>query len=279
MKNAIILVVVALALLASVPQAPAQEFPQRNDDYVNDFAGVFNQSDAGYLRSLLFALRENTTAEVVVVTVATVAPLEPSQYATELFTRWGIGKKEKDNGLLILYSKGENKIWVTTGYGMEGVLPDSRIGRMLDDYYVPSRDAGNPASGIVQFTKELSAVIYQNADEIRTGGGSLFPGLALPFAVGMLFYYLPVFIVAIVFFSYVVNRLFFTPKCPNDGSRMQFVRNEGNYAIYQCPKCHAIKKKRKKLTHSGFIYAGGIGGGFGGGGFGGGGTGGGGAGR
>jgi uncharacterized protein len=266
-------------------QASAQQFPDHVDDYVNDFAGIFTGEQASYLRSILSLTRENTTAQVVIVTVDTVAPLEPSQYATELFTKWGIGKDNEDNGLLILYAKEEGKIWVTTGYGMEGLLPDSRIGRMLDDYYVPARDAVNVTQGIVRFTEEVSAVIRQNP-EWGDASGTGFPD-DLPPILYLFMPILAIFMISPVGFMFMAIGLIavvarrFGPRCEKDGARMKSVGSEGSYTVYECPVCHARKKKRRA---SSYAYAGGFtGGGFGGGGFGGGfgggGTGGGGAGR
>ncbi|MFH0956268.1 MAG: TPM domain-containing protein [Candidatus Aenigmatarchaeota archaeon] len=267
-------------------QASAQQFPDYQDDYVNDFAGIFTGEQASYLRSVLTQVRENTTAQVVIVTVDTVAPLEPSQYATELFTRWGIGKEDQDNGLLILYAKEEGKIWVTTGYGMEGLLPDSKIGRMLDDYYVPERDAGNVTLGIVRFTEEVATLINENPEwDGASGTGfpdDLPPVLYLFIPILAIFMISPLTFILVIFGLIVVVARRFGPRCEKDGARMKSVGSEGSYTVYECPVCHARKKKRRA---SSYAYAGGFagggfgGGGFGGGGFGGGGTGGGGAGR
>lgn len=101
--------------------ASAQSYPDPQDKYVNDFGGLFDPPTASDLRTLLSVLEENTTAEVVVVTVATTEPLPPSQYRTELFNAWHIGKEDKDNGLLILYAAKEKRIEVEVGYGLEPV--------------------------------------------------------------------------------------------------------------------------------------------------------------
>jgi uncharacterized protein len=299
MKTRFLLPFVLLLCLSQVfiQAACAQQFPDYQDTYVNDFAHVFGPEQVSHLRSILSLVRGNTTAEVVVVTVDTVAPLEPSQYATELFTRWGVGKEKDDNGLLILYAKEENRIWVTTGYGMEGLLPDSRIGRMLDDYYVPERDAGNVTIGIVRFTDEVSALIMENPEWTADDGlknlediSPIAYILALPF-FGILiaiFMFSPLAFILAIFGLVVVVARRFGPKCESDGTRMKFKGYEGQYAVFECPLCHAKKKKKRVRNYGaaaggfaagGFRGGGGFGGGGFGGGFGGGGTGGGGAGR
>lgn len=147
----------------------ASDFPAPSSDYVNDYANMFSQEEKAMLSSLLQETRANITAEFVIVTIESFEGYAPSDYATKLFNEWGIGKADKDNGLLIVYGKTENKIWVTTGYGLEGILPDSKLGRYLDDYYVPSRDAGNVSQGIILFSIEMSKILIENAEEIKSG--------------------------------------------------------------------------------------------------------------
>lgn len=151
-----------------IPTIIAAEFPSHYDDYVNDFAEMFNAEQTSSLRFLLNEVRTNTTAEVVVVT-ATDCTLDFDKYAVDLATNWGIGKADKDNGLLILYCQNVNKLVVKTGYGLEGILPDSKIGRMLDNFYVPLRDEGKLNEGIILFTEETAKVLQENREEIISG--------------------------------------------------------------------------------------------------------------
>ena len=287
--------------------AAAQAIPDYTDKYVNDFAGVFNATQVAELRSLFASVDQQTTAEITVLTVDTVSPMDMSQYAQEVFDKWKIGKADKDNGLLILYAKQENKIWVQTGYGLEGILPDSKIGRILDEQYVPRRDAGNVTDGIIEASKALAQVVIDNADEVRSGqaGGSS------DFAMWELWSSLIQIIFPLLFVVIVFSVIFTQsrPKCPRCGGRMKVVKTEikketnpgpfgaGVYTLvtYECEKCKYRIVKRKEGIYrklGAFIFfsgaARGGGGGFhgggggfggGGGGFGGGGSGGGGAGR
>lgn len=170
-KSRILFVFLVGSLMLISFISAASSFPAPRDVYVNDFAKIFNQEEASSLRALLYDTRQSTTAEVVIVTVETVGDYTPPDYATKLATEWKIGKSDVDNGLLILYTLKENKIWVATGYGIEGILPDSKVGRMLDDYYVPLRDKNKTKEGIINFTLEIVKVLNQNADEIRSGQG------------------------------------------------------------------------------------------------------------
>ena len=158
-----------LIVLLGLTFAYAEEFPNYKDKYINDFAGIFSQEQVNYLRNLLMNVEQNTTAEIVIVSIETCLPYAPSQYSNLLFDKWGIGKKEKDNGLLILYCKQENKIQVETGYGLEGILPDSKLGRLLDENYVPLKDSGKVQEGIILFTEELTKVVQENKEEVIAG--------------------------------------------------------------------------------------------------------------
>lgn len=140
--------------------------PNYSDLYVNDFADVLTVEQENELTTILSALVVDTTAEVVVVTVNSLEGQAPINYATEIGQTWGVGKKDTDNGLIILYAKAENKIAVATGYGLEGILPDSKVGRILDEQYVPLRDINNVSEGIINATKFYVNELYLNKVEI-----------------------------------------------------------------------------------------------------------------
>lgn len=140
--------------------------PNYSDFYVNDFADVLSAEEENELTTILSKLTTDTTAEVVVVTVNSLEGYAPIDYATQIGQTWGVGKKDTDNGLVILYAKSENKIAVATGYGVEGILPDSKVGRILDEQYVPLRDQGNVSQGIINATKIYVDELYKNKEEI-----------------------------------------------------------------------------------------------------------------
>ena len=208
MKKKSVLVLGILLACLILALVLAQDLPNYQDKYVNDFAGVFSQQQVLDLRATLSEVEQNTTAEVSVAT-SSECVITPSEYANKLFNKWGIGKKEKDNGLLILYCKKENKIWVETGYGLEGILPDSKLGRMLDDYYVPSRDSGKVQEGIVSFTNEVSKVIKDNSEEVIAGKAG---------AQKSLFW---IFLIPIIFIILVIFLIFYLKKSTKEQSKSQ----------------------------------------------------------
>ena len=255
MKKLLIFLILILILNVS-----AQDFPTAYDKHVNDFAKIFNENEISALKNNLNILEQNTSAEVVIVTVETTEPLQPSQYKTELFNKWGIGNKEKDNGLLILYSVKEKRIEVETGYGLEGILPDSKLGRLLDDFYVPYRDKNQTNTGIILFTSEVSKVI--NGE----GGNETSP-LNSNFNLNWII--ILVFVLFIIFS--MIRKIPKSTKrfCKKHNLEMTFLGVAGGYAIYKCAKGHEERIRDIPRIIGGFGGGGSSGGGFGGGGFGG----------
>ncbi len=156
-------------IIFSITGVYAIDFPSPQDKYVNDFAGIFSSGEVGQLRGLLQSVDESTSAEVVIVTLNTIDGNAIDEYAIELGKEWKVGKADKNNGIVILYVLDINRIFVATGYGVEGILPDSKIGRLLDENYVSLRDSGKTTDGIIQFTIALSEVLEENKEEILSG--------------------------------------------------------------------------------------------------------------
>src|SRR3989339_893909 len=150
MKRILVSLILVLFFVSLVS---AVDLPAYTDKYVNDFASVFSADQVSELRSLFYSVDQDTTAEVVVVTDTECASKGgQSQYAIDLGKYWKVGKADKDNGLLILYCLEENKIFAATGYGFEGILSDSKIGRLFGENYVSMKKSGNVSQGIVDFS-------------------------------------------------------------------------------------------------------------------------------
>lgn len=146
-----------LAVYGEIPSA-TKEF------YVNDYAGIFSDSWKENLCDAGKQLYEDTTAQLVVLTVDTTDGEDISDYAVETGRKWGIGSKDKNNGVLIVLSVSDRKVWVSVGYGLEGRLPDSKTGRLLDEYAVPSYKED-------QFEKGTVELYYALLNEIREEHG------------------------------------------------------------------------------------------------------------
>ncbi len=134
-------------LLAALSAAAAEPPIPRPAGYVNDTAGAMGEWTAR-TETLCRQIEAKTTAEVVVLTVRSTAPLPAQQYAQDVFDRWKIGKKGKDNGVLVLVAVDDRKMWIATGYGVEGILPDGKVGEIRDRVMVPAFRQGQYGEGI-----------------------------------------------------------------------------------------------------------------------------------
>lgn len=127
-----------LMLGISVPAA-ASDIPEATSDfYVNDFADILSQSTKDYIIEANKDLNAKTGAQIVVTTIDTLNGEDIETYATEMFRSYGIGDREKNNGVLFLIVSGDRKLRIEVGYGLEGAINDAKAGRILDTYVIPS---------------------------------------------------------------------------------------------------------------------------------------------
>lgn len=111
--------------------------------YVYDDDNLFDESFERQLNNMLIELEEKTGAEFAVVTVESLLGHTIEHYSITVATELGIGKKDEDNGVLLLMSKSDNRVRLEIGEGLEGILNDSKCGRILDEFFVPHREEGD----------------------------------------------------------------------------------------------------------------------------------------
>ena len=109
--------------------------------YIYDEDDVIDDDVEKTLNDMLVELEEKTDVEFAVISIESLLDRSIEEYANNLFNTLGIGKKGEDNGLLLLFSRSDEKVRLEIGRGLEGFLNDSKCGRILDDYFVPYRDA------------------------------------------------------------------------------------------------------------------------------------------
>lgn len=113
------------------------------------------EAEAG-INTTLSELWKNTSSEVVVVVVENIKGGDIDSFATDLFTKWGIGKRDKDNGLLFLVSVNDRRMAIRTGYGMEGVVPDILAGRIIRNIVAPHFKEGDYDGGVTAAVNEIA---------------------------------------------------------------------------------------------------------------------------
>ena len=149
-----------LAIVATTI-AFAQEFPAPVGK-VNDFASVLGVEDRRVLEDLLQGVERDTSAEIAVVTVRSLGGRSVEEYANRLFQEWGIGKKDRDNGVLILVARDDREMRIEVGYGLEGVLPDGLAGAIIRETFVPRFQAGDFRTGIHEGAARVADIVRRN---------------------------------------------------------------------------------------------------------------------
>jgi uncharacterized protein len=166
---------------AAIASEPAEQDVKFAGDFpasrgiVSDFAGIMESEDVRSIEVLAAALEQKTGAELAVVTVQTFAPYGSiEEYATSLFNSWGLGQAGQDNGVLLILAREERKVKIETGYGLEGAIPDSMAGRILDNAVLPLLKKDNFSGGLLQGAQAIAAVVAKDkglsAEEIEQIG-------------------------------------------------------------------------------------------------------------
>ncbi|MBI5573725.1 MAG: TPM domain-containing protein [Elusimicrobia bacterium] len=155
MKNLLFLsFLLTINLYANIPQKPV--------GYVNDFANILDDKTKSELLSLIIQVEQKTSAEIAMVTVSSLEGMSVEDYAEKLFKKWGIGKKRKDNGVLVLIAPNERKVRIEVGYGLEPVLPDGLVGEIIREQFIPAFKRNNFSDGITSGVKRIVQIIERN---------------------------------------------------------------------------------------------------------------------
>lgn len=162
---AILLSCVIFPAAASTPTPPAM--PR---DYVTDLAGVVHGDAKARLNALLHELEQKTTAQVLVLTVQSLDGESIEAFALNTKERWKLGQKGKDNGVLIVVAVSDRKYRLEIGYGLESVLPDSLVGTIGREYFVPYFRKGDYSGGIYSGTIAVASVIAGHEGVALAGG-------------------------------------------------------------------------------------------------------------
>jgi uncharacterized protein len=150
----------ALCLLALPTQAiTVEEVPnpqQISGGWVTYMAGILKPETEDQLNEMINRLEDKDGAEIAVVTVPETKPAtSPKAFATKLFNYWHIGKKEQDNGILFLISKGDRRVEIETGNGMQIILPDAKVTDLIDTEMLPLFKQNDFDSGTLAGTRSV----------------------------------------------------------------------------------------------------------------------------
>lgn len=153
MKTRVLLLgfIFALTTLTSYSQSdkkPDFKFPDYIG-YVNDFEGLLTQEQIKDLNDIITKHEKETTNEIAIVTISSFEPYKTLfEYSLALSNYWGIGKKDKNNGIAIVFGKQIRQIRIQVGYGLENKLKDDEAKRIIDNTIIPEFIKGDYFAGI-----------------------------------------------------------------------------------------------------------------------------------
>ena len=216
-------------------QSDADLFPVRPEAavYVNDFSNWLTSAENNLLEQQLRAMNDTTSTQIIVIIKPDIGDFDRSSYAIEIGNRWGVGQKDKDNGIvmLIVTAGSQRGVFISTGYGLEGALTDVVSARIARDEMVPYFKEGRNYEGISRGIDAVSAAVHGEYDADSSGeGGPINPWLVI----------IGIFIIIIILMTIF-----------GKGNNGRMLTGDGT-------------------SSGGGFWGGGFGGGFGGGGFGGG---------
>jgi uncharacterized protein len=133
--------------------------------WVNDFAGILKNEDIDKMNELLTDLEKKTTAEVAVATVVSLDGKSIEMYANDLFSAWGIGKKDVNNGALFLVALNERQCRIEVGYGLESVLTDVIARDIINEIAIPRFKNNEYSLGSYEAVKKISEYILSKSQK------------------------------------------------------------------------------------------------------------------
>lgn len=144
---------------------PKQPSPQR---LVNDFTNTLTEEQLHALENKLVAYDDSTSSQIAVVIIPTTGDYPIEDVALRILREWGVGGKEKSNGIVLLVAKDDRKVRIEVGYGLEGAIPDMIAASIIDHEIVPNFKEGNYYRGLDEGTH---AVIEAAAGEYQAPAG------------------------------------------------------------------------------------------------------------
>ena len=122
---------------------------------VNDFVGILQAGARETLEEKLRRYNDTTSTQITIVIVKTTEPYPIGDFAFQVGRKWGVGQKGKNNGLVLAWATETRKIYIATGYGLEGAIPDAVANRIISNIIVPAFKQQQYYEGLDAATTEI----------------------------------------------------------------------------------------------------------------------------
>jgi uncharacterized membrane protein YgcG len=150
------------------------------EENVSDFAGLI---ESRYIKKIDKAIRDiesRTTIEIAVVTIDSLKGELIDKFAFRLFNKFGVGKKETNNGILILLSKDDSQFRIEIGLGLENIVTDDLLRNLKDNFILPSFKQKKFGKGILKFVDAVADKVSEERFSrlsITSLAAGIFPGI------------------------------------------------------------------------------------------------------
>ncbi len=136
--------------------------------YVSDYAGMLTSEQVSSLEQKLREFEKATSNEIAILIIPGLEGENLEEFSIKVASAWGVGKRNKDNGILVFIAKEDRKIRIEVGYGLEGVVPDGAAGFIIREYMTPQFKEGHFYKGINDAVDSLmKATNKEYAEEFK----------------------------------------------------------------------------------------------------------------
>lgn len=160
----------------------AKEIPPVPQTLLSDFAGILSPAEVSTLENKLRAYEDSTSTQIAIVLDRSLGDEDAFEYAFKLAKTWGIGQKDKNNGVLIYVAQAERKIRIVTNVGVQGFLTDALAKRIIETSIKPAFQQGQYYAGLDAAVNDIIKVAageYKNDSKDNSAGGGMISFLIL----------------------------------------------------------------------------------------------------
>lgn len=196
--------------------------------FVNDYTDTLSQKWKTKTEDLTQDIERQTSCEIAVAIIDSLNGISIEEYAAGLFNSWGVGKKDKDNGVLLLIAMADHKLRIEVGYGLEGTITDLEAKDIIDNVIVPRFKENDYNSGIYNGVVAIANKIYKeggkatvaysdNSGEISNPKNNVFIPDTFFILTLTLSIFLPLFVMGLLLLLIPYIRLHKCPRCHKIG--------------------------------------------------------------
>lgn len=152
-----LLIIIILCTFATLSWAEVAIPPLKTR--VTDLTNTLSKREVAQLEQLLADFEAKKGSQIAVLIVPTTQPETIEQYSIRVVESWGLGRKGVDDGVLLLIAKNDRALRIEVGYGLEGVLPDAIVKRLIEERIVPKFRQGDFSGGVLSGIEQVLKII------------------------------------------------------------------------------------------------------------------------